>query len=142
MPLLLPIPHLPVKFPHPPGILRQVVAGNNREEVHGPVALTLKGSLPMEEFDLAQNYPNPFNASTRIRFAVPPGTGPLPVSLKIYNILGQEIRALMDEVKKPGQHIVWWDGRDGIGRSAASGVYFCRLRAGKKQLVRKMLLVR
>ncbi|KPL19359.1 MAG: hypothetical protein AMJ92_03490 [candidate division Zixibacteria bacterium SM23_81] len=119
-----------------------VVDGNNREEVHGPVTLTLKGSLPMEEFDLAQNYPNPFNASTRIRFTVPPGTGPLPVSLKIYNILGQEIRALVDEVKRPGQHMAWWDGRDGIGQSVASGVYFCRLRAGKKQLVRKMLLVR
>ncbi len=119
-----------------------VLSGTNREKLYGPVEITLTQSPLAKQFALDANYPNPFNASTRIRFAVPPGDGPLPVSLKIYNVLGQEVRTLLDEVKGPGQYAVWWDGRDKGGREAASGVYFCRLRAGKNQRVRKMLLVR
>ena len=53
----------------------------------------------------------------------------LRTKLKIYNILGQEVRTLVDEVKEPGYYTVTWDGKDSDGRQAASGVYFYRLTA-------------
>lgn len=119
-----------------------VVGWADGEEIFGPVTITLKGSSLMDRFALAPNYPNPFNATTRIDFTVPSHAVPVPISLKIFNVTGQEVRVLVDEVKDPGRYTVRWDGRDKSGREVASGVYFCRLLAGKHRQVRKMLLVR
>lgn len=119
------------------------VAGNmGGEELYGPEAITLKGSPMADKFALAPNYPNPFNAITHIGYVVPGGDGPLATSLKIFNVTGQEIVTLIDEEKSPGQHTVLWNGRDKNGREVASGVYFCRLRVGANQQVRKMVLAR
>ena len=83
---------------------------------------------------LSQNYPNPFNPTTEIRYRVP-GTG--HVTLKIYNIVGQEVSTLVDEVKQPGTYTVEWDAG-----GMPSGVYFCRLEAGNFVQSRKMLLLK
>ena len=91
------------------------------------------------EFRLEQNYPNPFNPATTISYRVPE-TG--PVSLDIYNIRGQTVRHLIDRVQPAGAHRAIWNGRDGAGRPAASGIYFYRLRAGARMETRKMALVR
>ena len=85
---------------------------------------------------VSQNYPNPFNPTTSIRYTLSGGgrrtedggrTTPPHVSLKIYNVLGQEVRSLVDEVQKPGCYTVTWDGRDGAGAEVANGIYFYRL---------------
>jgi hypothetical protein len=103
------------------------------ESGDGPAA-----GLP-QRFALEQNYPNPFNAATRIAFQVP-RTG--PVELKIFNVVGQQVRTLADGTYPAGRHSLLWDGRDDRGLQAASGIYFCRLRAGDRRHTVKMLLLR
>jgi hypothetical protein len=86
------------------------------------------------------NYPNPFNPSTTIRFGVAKAG---PVTLRIYNVRGQLVRTLVDDVRQPGvEHMVTWNGRDDRGRSVASGVYFVRLEASRFTQTRKMVLLR
>jgi len=89
-------------------------------------------------FELSQNYPNPFNAETRICYQLP---ALCRVSLKIYNILGQEVRTLVDSFQQPGQYQVIWDGKDGRGNNVPSGVYLYRIMTGKFNALRKMVLV-
>jgi hypothetical protein len=95
---------------------------------------------------LFQNYPNPFNSTTLIPFTVNSSllteNGPIRTSLKIYNILGQEIKTLVDEEKLPGTYEISWDGMDNSGIEVASGIYFYKLRAGQHSQVKKMLLVK
>ncbi len=95
-------------------------------------------------FTLFQNYPNPFNSTTLIRYAIPavsdavPSTGQRSaVSLEIYNILGQKVVTLVDGKQTPGYKAVTWNTK-----GLASGIYFCRLRAGDFQGVRKLLLIK
>jgi hypothetical protein len=90
------------------------------------------------QFALSQNFPNPFNLSTTIRYTLP-DTKPTTqdasqrfslISLKIYNLLGQEVRTLADEVQEPGSYTVTWNGRDKSGAELPSGVYFYQLKSG------------
>ena len=71
-------------------------------------------------FSIGNNYPNPFNPSTVIRYGVPQQS---TVSLKIYNVLGQEIASLVDEVKSAGYFTVQWNGTNQFGSDVASGIY-------------------
>jgi hypothetical protein len=91
------------------------------------------------DFFLSQNYPNPFNATTQIQFGLPEKS---LVRLSIYNILGGEIRVLMDRELSGGTYHVEWDGKDRNGRVAASGVYLYKLYAGNDVATRKMLLLK
>ncbi len=75
-------------------------------------------------YALQQNYPNPFNPSTRISFSLPQ-TG--VVTLKVFNLLGQEVSTLANSAMAAGTHQIEWDGRDGAGRVLSSGVYFYRI---------------
>jgi hypothetical protein len=77
-----------------------------------------------QDFSLMQNYPNPFNPSTKISFFV--GTYG-HTSLRVYDILGREIRTLVNQVETPGYHTVEWDGRSSAGQKVGSGIYFYRL---------------
>ena len=90
-------------------------------------------------FALYQNYPNPFNPSTVIGFELARSSN---VRLTVTNILGQEVKTLVNEVLSGGVHEVVWDGAEEGGRGVASGIYFYRIDAGDFQDVRKMLLVR
>jgi hypothetical protein len=90
-------------------------------------------SVPAE-YSLAQNYPNPFNPTTVIEYSLPLQK---PVTLKIYNVLGQEVRTLINEVQAAGKYKVRFEGA-----SIASGVYFYRLDAGEFSQVKKMLLLK
>jgi len=98
-------------------------------------------SLLPGEFALYQNYPNPFNPTTTIAFTLP-GHGARHTTLRIYNILGQRMRTLLDARLEPGCHIATWDGRDDSGQPVSSGVYFYSLRAGSLASRRKMVLLK
>ena len=83
-------------------------------------------------------YPNPSNPETTVAFFLPEQT---VVSLRIFNLLGQQVRHLLKEGLSPGYHRIQWDGRDEAGLGAASGVYLVEIRAGDLVRVSKMVLV-
>ena len=85
---------------------------------------------------LAPNAPNPFNASTLIPYRLDADG---PVRLEIYNLLGQRMRTLVDEVQAAGAYRVRWDARDGRGAAVAAGVYFIRLHHPGGVHTRRML---
>jgi flagellar hook assembly protein FlgD len=95
-------------------------------------------------FALNQNYPNPFNPATTIKFKVQNSRFKIPAhtSLKIYNILGQKVRTLVEEPKKAGSYEVIWDGKDDQGNQLSSGIYFYQLKAGDYTETKKMLLLK
>ncbi len=90
-------------------------------------------------FDLKQNYPNPFNPTTNISYSI---AKPGLVTLDIYNIKGQKIRTLVNEVKNPGSYSMVWNGFDDGGCSLVGGVYFYRLKSGSAVETRKMILIK
>jgi glycosidase len=78
------------------------------------------------DYNLFQNYPNPFNPSTTIRYSiVEPGN----VSIKIYDILGREIKTLVNEVKIAGTYSSTWNGDNNFGNKVSSGIYLYRMEA-------------
>lgn len=89
------------------------------------------------EFQLKPNHPNPFNPKTIISYDVASQGN---IRIEIYNILGQNIKHLVNETKEPGAHEVLWDGTDDSGRRVASGIYLCRMQAGNFIQARKMIL--
>jgi len=95
---------------------------------------------------LFSNYPNPFNQQTAVRFQVlgvrDQGLGIGHVKLEIYNILGQLVTTLVNEERQPGEHTVYWNGKDMHGRDVPSGVYFYRMKAGEFTDVKKMILMK
>ncbi len=86
------------------------------------------------DFDLYDNYPNPFNPSTTISFSLAQSG---PVSLRIYDTRGAEVRILVNEAMSQGKHTVTFDAG-----SLASGVYFYKLRSGEQAMSKKMILVK
>lgn len=95
-------------------------------------------NLPGQYF-LAQNYPNPFNAHTNILFSLPTEES---VILKIYNLLGQEMIALVDAVKPAGNHVIPWDGKNANGLQAVSGIYLYKIKIGNFEKTKKMVFMR
>jgi len=92
------------------------------------------------EFILSQNFPNPFNPATTIRYGLPSTER---VTLKVYNLLGEEVAALVnDEKKNAGYHVVIWDGRNQAGQQVGSGIYFYQMFIGKFFMTKKMALVK
>lgn len=90
--------------------------------------------LITEEFELKQNYPNPFNPSTSIKYAI---SSRQFVTLKVYNILGDEIATLVNEEKPSGVYDVKFDAA-----SLSSGMYIYKLQAGSFVETKKMILIR
>ncbi len=98
-----------------------------------------KEDIPTK-FALYQNYPNPFNPTTTIKYSIPniDGIETLHVtSLRIYNILGEEIATLVNEKQSPGNYSVTFDASN-----LASGVYFYTLRVGSFVATKKMILLK
>lgn len=93
----------------------------------------INGNIPIS-FELKQNYPNPFNPATTIRFSIPI-TG--FVSLKVYDVLGNEIAELINENLNPGNYETKWNAG-----SFASGIYFYKLATNEFVSVKKMILVK
>jgi len=122
---------------HMIAVAEAIITGLGRS-VPKPVAPLETAAVP-DKYVLEQNYPNPFNPETAIRFQVPEA---IHVTIRIFNLLGQEIRRLTDQEFATGMHTLRWDGKDEYGRQAASGLYFYSIRAGDFTQVRKMSLVR
>ena len=85
------------------------------------------------------NFPNPFNSSTMISFYVPDRQ---PISVKVYNALGQNVKTLLNREFLSGSQTVAWDGTNEAGRLATSGLYFCRISDGNELKMSKMLFIR
>jgi hypothetical protein len=96
------------------------------------------GVLPAK-FELSQNYPNPFNPDTKIEFAVPRKS---QVDLVIYNVMGQRVRTLVNDVLDAGWKQVTWDGMDDYGNEVSSGIYLYKIIAGDFVASKKMTLVK
>ncbi len=95
-------------------------------------------TLP-KEFALEGNYPNPFNPSTEIKFLLPQSSN---VEINIYNILGEKVRTLVDRILPAGENKVQWNGKNDVGEYVSSGVYIYTLKALRKELSSKMLLIK
>ena len=90
------------------------------------------------KFLLHQNYFNPFNPQTMIEYQLPQTCH---VRLVVYNLLGQEIATLLDQIKQAGQFNLVWDGKDSYGRVVPSGVYFYRLETENFSEMKSMILL-
>jgi hypothetical protein len=115
-----------------------IISGNTPDVVVVPVTLDLVTDVANESelptvYGLSQNYPNPFNPETRIEYSLPEQS---TVTLKIYNLLGQEVLSLASGVQEAGFYEVVWDGHNNKGAAVGTGVYFYRFEAtgnsGKK----------
>ncbi len=98
----------------------------------------LEAAVPTQS-ELLQNYPNPFNASTKISYRL---REPALTKLEIFNLRGELVRSLVNEVQSPGSYQVNWDGTDSEGTEVSSGLYFYRLTSGEVSQTQKMSLLR
>jgi hypothetical protein len=96
--------------------------------------ISYKGSVAIESYDLAQNFPNPFNPSTVINYQIPENG---MVTLKVYDILGKEVKTLVNEQKTTGRYDVIFDASD-----LASGVYIYKLQVNDFASSKKMLMIK
>ena len=97
-----------------------------------------KNTLP-SSFVLDQNYPNPFNPETKITFTLPEDSN---TSLVVYDLLGTEIKTLINNVRQAGAHTISWNGADNEGNLVSGGVYLYRIKSGKFTLTKKMLFLK
>ncbi len=110
----------------------------NSREAYKMVPTSVERSsdeIPLE-FSLTQNYPNPFNPSTKIQFTIPVEVNEI-VSLKIYDVLGREIKTLFNKQIQPGSYTVDFNASE-----LSSGIYFYKLSAGNFVETKKMMLVK
>ena len=103
------------------------------------IEVLLGARMPLPTEFAVSVYPNPFNPSTTISYDLPEGA---PVSVIIYDVLGQQVRHLISQFNSAGRYSVQWDARDNQGRGVASGVYIARVDAGTTTLSQKMLLLK
>lgn len=109
----------------------------NGEFVFENVITDVKTEEQPTGFRLYQNYPNPFNPSTIIRFVVETQHA---VSLRVYDILGREVKTLISQQLSPGEHSVTWNGTNNNGQGVSAGVYFYRLVTDDFIQTKKMVL--
>jgi hypothetical protein len=96
-------------------------------------------ATPALPLALHQNSPNPFNPSTTISYYLPEK---MRVLLEVFDVSGRLVARLVDEEQQPGDKSVQWNGRGMRGERVSSGLYYCRLQAGKEVISRKMVLLK
>jgi Secretion system C-terminal sorting domain len=94
----------------------------------------VSGNKEPDQFKLSQNYPNPFNPVTNISFSIPEDTF---VSLKVYNMLGNEVATVIDRKMEAGQHLIKFNGL-----SLSSGIYFYMLKTDDNIATKKLVLLK
>lgn len=115
-----------------PRSLRLLVGSSDYVETKQQVALP-------SDLQFLPNYPNPFSDQTTLEYVLPE---PATVRLAVYDVLGRQVRVLVDEQQEAGRHTVPWNGHDESGRRMANGMYLARLTVGETTKVRKMTFVR
>jgi hypothetical protein len=110
------------------------VATDGERTFYGPISVNTFNRAP-DTFRLYQNHPNPFNPNTKISIDLPEKSY---VDLRIYDLFGKEVRVLINEDMTAGFQVLEWDGKDGGGRMAPSGIYFYKILSGNHMEVRKM----
>lgn len=106
------------------------------EADHGAVMVNIP--IP-KTVDLSQNYPNPFNPVTAIRYQIPEQDH---VKLMIFNMMGQRIATLTDELQSAGYYVAEWDGRDENGNEVSTGLYIYQLKTSQETQTRRMIKIR
>lgn len=125
-----------------------LTVGKNKTALYYPIVVSVDDeSRSMDNFNLYQNYPNPFNPSTKIKFSIPFVETTRRVvftTLKVYDILGNEIATLVNEEKPAGEFEVTFDSHSGSSgiRELPSGIYFYQLKAGEFAATKKMILLK
>jgi hypothetical protein len=97
------------------------------------------GATIPKTLELYGNYPNPFNPTTQIAFGLPAA---MRVTIRIFNVLGEEVAVLQDGIMNAGVHHLTWDGRNASGREVGTGLYLYRLESAAITLYGKMFLIR
>ena len=92
---------------------------------------------PIDGFALKQNYPNPFNNSTTIHYQLYKTN---IVSLDIYNVLGQKVRTLINDLQQTGEYHITWDGRDDKDFELPSGEYIIQMKSGDISRICKIVM--
>jgi hypothetical protein len=92
-----------------------------------------------ENYLLYENYPNPFNPSTTIRYSIPQRSF---VEIRIYNLIGEKIATLVNNVQAAGTHEVVWNGKSQNRNQLSSGIYFYELKTEKASIIKKMMLLK
>ena len=105
----------------------------------GAVSIIEKPLTLPEKITLHQNYPNPFNPTTTISYDLPKRS---QVTLGIYDIVGKQIKTLVNQSQDTGTKIAIWDGTDDLSRFVSAGVYLYQVQAGEFTQARKMLLLK
>ena len=100
---------------------------------------TLSVGSANARFELGRTFPNPVRAGAQFHYQI---AREAPVSLKVYDVNGREVRTLVDGTAAPGQHTAQWDGRDEDGNPVAAGVYLYRLETPGEAADRKLTVVR
>lgn len=140
--------HLLFEIPFQPGMSEAdisfddiLIANPNGQAIPVQKLIQRDGSdaAPVKSFRLSPNFPNPFNPATHLSYQLPVAS---QVVIKIVNILGQEIKTLVNRHQAAGRFQLEWDGTDNLNQEMGSGVYFCVMQAGEFRKMQKMLLVR
>jgi len=137
------------------GTLVRVTLGLTRSSVAGPSQLSLTGvvlaspegkglqvtisRIAVNSPTPLLNYPNPFNPTTTIAYSL---REPARVQLTIYDVIGREVRQLVDREEAPGAYNIVWDARNSDGQNVASGIYIYRLMVNGSPTTKKMQLQR
>ena len=101
--------------------------------------LSAEEEMIPDEFALHQNFPNPFNPTTSIRFDLPTQE---KVNIIIFDVMGRNIRSLLNENRNAGYHNIQWDAKNDLGEHVSAGMYIYIIQAGEHRSVKKMVLLK
>jgi hypothetical protein len=108
----------------------------------GPIELYLNTQtlafIP-NKFSLKQNFPNPFNPVTTLRYDLPENGH---VNITIYDMLGRQVKTLINQIQDAGYRSVIWDATDDYGKPVSAGIYLYQIQAGDFIQTRKMVLLK
>ena len=110
------------------------VSGNASFTLNSVLSVTINSKVQPTNYSLEQNFPNPFNPSTTIKYSLPNNS---TVSLKVYNLIGQEVATLINSYQTSGEYSATFNASN-----LSSGVYFYRLKTESFNVVKKMLLIK
>ena len=116
----------------------ETISTDGKSEFHGPISAMSKELIP-DQFALSQNYPNPFNPATVAGYDLPEDS---KVVIRVFTMLGKQVKILVDRTEQAGKYSVSWNGADSRGLLVPSGIYFMQMQAGNFSFVRKMTFIR